>query len=84
MPEIFENCRHYLGRDLTIALPCAIGSDIYYLVTKKYRPDRESFTMIRKSALTYGNLERVMKDLGDTVFLTREEADRAMMEKELL
>lgn len=80
VPEIFENCRYFLDRNQVIVPPCPIGGDIYILITKKLRRDCETFSLIKKSKLTYSNLERVIEDIGDTVFLTEEEARDALRE----
>lgn len=80
VPEIFESCRYFLDRNQVIVPPCSIGGDIYILITKKLRQDCETFSMIKKSKLTYSNLERVLEDIGDTVFLTEKDAREALRE----
>ena len=36
------------------------------------------FIFIKKSKLTFLNMERILQDFGKTVFLTREEAEKAL------
>jgi hypothetical protein len=61
-----------------LELPCPIGSPVYILITKRPKITHPEFTFIKKSRLTYYNLERVIKGFGETVFLTSEEAKTAL------
>ena len=78
----------YLLANGVIAPPCNIGDKVYMLVTKRthsyefsngkmLRKDNQH-TFIKESRLVESNFFRVIKDFGKTVFLTREEAERAM------
>ena len=85
MPSAFENtkwdkepCDHFKNRAHYIELPCKMGDKLYIIVTKRPRVYCEKFSFIKQSRLTYCNLERVLKDFGKTVFLTYEDAERAL------
>lgn len=58
-------------------LPCSMGSTIYMIVTK-HTKGREPFSFIKTTELMESNVFRVCRDFGKTVFLTREDAERAM------
>jgi hypothetical protein len=57
-----------------------MGTEIYILVTRRPKVGSPKFTFIKNSKLTYSNLERVMRDLGDTVFLDRDAAEKKLEE----
>ena len=65
-----------------VVLPCKIGDKIHYIAengridfARVYMPE---FRFIKKSKLTFLNMERILQDFGKTVFLTREEAEKAL------
>ena len=62
-------------------LPCKVGDTVYLIVTKRARIYAPEFRFIKKSKLTFLNMERVLQDFGKTVFLTREEAEKALEAK---
>lgn len=64
--------------DGVIVPPCKIGTTIYMIVEKRAKVTREYFRFIKKTKLTFLNLERVLETWGKTVFLTREEAEKAL------
>ena len=61
-----------------IVLPFPIGTTYYRIVTKRGKVGNPYFKMIRKAELNWYNVENVLHDLGKTVFLTREEAEKAL------
>ena len=61
-------------------LPCPMGSTIYMIVTK-HTKGREPFSFIKTTELMESNVFRVCRDYGKTVFLTREEAERALAQQ---
>ena len=63
-----------------VVLPCKVGDTVYLIVTKRARTYTPEFRFIKKSRLTFLNMERVLQDLGRTAFLTREEAEKALEE----
>ena len=73
-----EACKNFKDRTRYIELPCKMGDKLYIIVTKRPRVYCEKFSFIKQSRLTYGNLERVLKEFGKTVFLTHEDAERAL------
>ena len=72
-------CADFKDKSLCIELPCKLSGKIYIIVTKRPRVYCEEFNFIKVSELTYNNLERVVKDFGKTVFLSREDAERALI-----
>lgn len=65
-----------------IVLPFPIGTTYYRIVTKRGKVGNPYFKMIRKAELNWYNVEGVLQDLGKTVFLTREEAEKVLKEGE--
>ena len=61
-----------------VALPCKVGDTVYLIVTKRARTYTPEFRFIKKSHLTFLNMERVLQDFGKAAFLTREEAEKAL------
>ena len=61
-----------------VALPCKVGDTVYLIVTKRAGIYAPEFRFIKKSKLTFLNMERILQDFGKTVFLTREEAEKAL------
>ena len=68
---------HLINHDV-IVLPFPIGTTYYRVVTKRAKDGRSSFAYIRVASLNYYNIERVLRDFGATVFLTRAEAEAAL------
>lgn len=68
----------YLLENGVIVPPVKVGDTIYMIVEKRAKITREYFRFIKKTKLTFLNLERVLKDWGKTVFLTKEEAEKAL------
>lgn len=64
-----------------IELPCKVGDTIYLIFEERWSVGKkETHWYIRKTKLTYGNMERVIKEYGEFVFLTREEAEKKLKE----
>ena len=61
-----------------VVLPCKVGDTVYLIVTKRARTYTPEFRFIKKSRLTFLNMERILQDFGKTAFLTREEAEKAL------
>ena len=61
-----------------VVLPCKVGDTVYLIVTKRAKVYMPEFRFIKKSKLTFLNMERILQDFGKTVFLTREEAEKAL------
>ena len=72
----------YLLKNGVIVLPFPIGITYYRIVTKRAKVSLPYFKMIRQAKLNWYNVESVLADLGTTVFLTREEAEKALTERE--
>lgn len=65
-----------------IVPPVKLGEAIYILVTRRWRSNLPPKTFIKKSILTFLNMERVLNDWGKTVFGTYSEAAKAWAEME--
>ena len=63
---------------LLLRLPCKMGDKLWIIVTKRPRVYSPEFSFVKKSKLTWNNLQQVLKGLKKTVFTTREEAERAL------
>lgn len=61
-----------------VVLPCKVGNTVYLIVTKRARNYTPEFRFVKKSRLTFLNMERILQDFGKEAFLTREEAEKAL------
>ena len=61
-----------------LVLPCKMGDTVYLIVTKRARNYTPEFRFVKKSRLTFLNMERILQGFGKEVFLTREEAEAAL------
>ena len=68
----------YLLENGVIVLPVKVGDVVYMIVKKRAKVSREYFHFIKKTKLTFLNLERVLKTWGKKVFLTKAEAEKAL------
>lgn len=59
-------------------LPCKVGDTVYLIVTKRARNYTPEFRFVKKSRLTFLNMERILQDFGKEAFLTREEAEKTL------
>ena len=74
-----------------IVPPCKVGDKIYMLVTRhtlhieypngKTQRVKSQHTFIKETYLTELNFFKVLDDFGKTVFLTKEEAEKALKER---
>jgi hypothetical protein len=60
-----------------IELPCPIGTT-YYRIVEKDGKRVGRFSLIRAAKLNYYNIDKVIEDIGKTVFLDRKEAEAKM------
>ena len=65
-----------------VVLPCKVGDTVYLIVTKRAKVYMPEFSFVKKSRLTFLNMERILQDFGKTAFLTREEAEAALSARE--
>ena len=61
-----------------VVLPCKVGDTVWLVVTKRSRIYATEHKFVKRSRLTFLNMERVLQEFGKTVFLTREEAEKAL------
>ena len=61
-----------------VVLPCKVGDTVYLIVTKRARNYTPEFRFVKKSRLTFLNMERILQDFGKEAFLPREEAEKAL------
>lgn len=78
-----NECVNHLIADVLVAngvivLPFPIGTTYYRIVTKRAKVGCPYHSLIRKAELNWYNVEGVLSDFGKTVFLTREEAEKAL------
>ena len=66
---------------LLLRLPCKMGDKLWIIVTKRPRVYSPEFSFVKKSKLTWNNLQQVLKGLKKTVFTSREEAEKALEEE---
>ena len=86
----YGNCNHYKDKSLIVELPCKVGDEVYRISTK-YRTKRKYIqgTRISRIAIDVDGIwlfcecNLIAKCVfGKTVFLTREEAEKALKERE--
>ena len=73
-----EMLADYLLENGVIVPPVKVGDTVYMIIKKRATVSREYFHFIKKTKLTFLNLERVLKTWGKTVFLTKAEAEKAL------
>ena len=54
-----------------VVLPCKVGDTVYLIVTKRARNYTPEFRFVKKSRLTFSNMERILQDFVKEAFLTR-------------
>lgn len=77
--EICDEAARILEK--AIVPPCKVGDTLYMIVEKRARVTREYFRFIKTTKLSFYNMERVIRNFGKTVFLTKEEAKQAMEQR---
>lgn len=75
---IEEYSADHLLENGIIVPPCKVGTPLYMIVEKRAKVTKEYFTLIKKTKLTFGNMERVIEGFGKTVFLSEAEAKYAL------
>ena len=72
-----NECEHFKDRSKYIELPCKVGEDLYRLKTINGK------TIITTTQLNQNTLWRIVfgGEYGKSVFLTKEEAERALAER---
>lgn len=75
-----EYLAQHLLNNGVIVPPFPIGTTYYRLVKRNGKCVGEYY-IIREAVLNYYNIDKVLIDLGKTVFLTREEAENALKER---
>lgn len=64
-----------------IELPCKVGDTLYIIFKRQWSvANGTTYWNIQKTKLTYGNMDRVIKEYGEFVFLTREKAEKRLKE----
>ena len=76
----FESVADCLLENGVVVLPFPIGTTYYRIVTKRAKADGTYFKFILKANLNWYNVEGVLSDFGKSVFLTKEEAEKALAE----
>ena len=82
-PEIMDCPQPHEVADFLLAngvvvLPFPIGTTYYRIVTKRHKVGNPYFKLVRTAKLNWYNVESVLSDYGKTVFLTKEEAEKAL------
>ena len=76
-------CKTFKARSRFIETPCKMGTTIFMIVTKRPKITQPEFSFIKQTYMMESNFFRVIRDFGKTVFLTREEAKKALAEREM-
>lgn len=93
---IEEFCRFSKPKSRFVELPCSFGDMIYMLVTRKTHSFEYEFengkrkmikqqnqhTFIKRTTFMESNFFKVLDEWGKTVFLSKEEAEKALQRKE--
>lgn len=78
---LLERLAHYEDMEeqgRLVELPCPMGAELWMLITRSWSEGCTEFSFVRRSRLTWANAERIMRGMGKTAFLTREEAEKAL------
>lgn len=81
--RVWERLKHYEDMEeqgRLVVLPCKVGGTVWMIVTKRPKVNMPEYSFIKRSRLTWFNMERVLRCFGKTVFLAREEAEQALKE----
>ena len=73
-------CDHFKDRARFVELPCKMGGTLYMIVTKRSKVHLPEFSFIKTTYLTELNAFQVVRRFGKTVFLTKDEAKKALAE----
>ena len=87
-----NQCINFHHQSRFVELPCEVGSKIYMLVTRKTHSFEwnenkrmlkveNQHTFIKDTYFTKLNFWKVLEDFGKTVFLSLEEAEKALAER---
>lgn len=76
--KCLEEQADYLLENDVIVPPVKFDDTIYMIVEKRAKITREYFRFIKKTKLTFFNLERIWKDWNKTIFLTKEQAEKSL------
>lgn len=63
-----------------IVPPFPVGTT-YYRIVERTGKHKGRYFIIREAVLNYYNIDNVIRDIGRTVFLAREEAEKALKER---
>lgn len=86
----YVNCKYFKDRNRFVELPCKVGDTVYLIknhniyerkVTRIIFDPRTIIQLMAKDYVCYASCIG-RNDFGKTVFLTREEAERALKERE--
>lgn len=78
-----NGCGHYSSYATWIHLPCPIGTTVYRVCCKKYDVDGYGMNWYEDWGIITNSFDcRMLREIGKTVFLTREEAEQALAIKE--
>lgn len=73
-----EEIADYLVSNGVIVLPCKVGDTVYKITTQRDNFDDEEYSIVIQIPFTIKQLNSIDK----TVFLTREEAEKVLKERE--
>ena len=82
-----NHCELFKPKSRFVELPCEVGQTVYVLEPEKYWDDGEWVDVLStekvSSVCVYGEYDTIIfaEDFGKTVFLSREEAEKALAER---
>ena len=86
--EPFDECNHFKPKSRFVELPCEVGQTVHYIAFRKIYESKVAeitvvpFEKVKFEMHCYGGMCYDLRDLGKTVFLSREEAEKALKERE--
>ena len=96
IPDIEERCNGFKDKSRFVELPCNVGDTVYYIEGAYYKSKRQTVTPIKATemswkcdgsgrdlgfALIANGTRYKFSSIGKTVFLTRDDAERALAER---
>lgn len=83
-----KGCEHYKDKSLIIELPCRVGDTVYVLIDESekiggsYINEEKVVELYTASRIWTDSCYYDSDDIGSILFFTREEAERALKERE--
>ena len=79
--QIEKSCKRFKNRNLIVELPCKVGDTVYVIGDNKVEERTVEYFVITESCVNACLSDFMEYDI-DEIFLTRDDAERALRERE--